>query len=166
VAERRWYRLHWGTLLGLCIVCTAFAWSDCVGEPWLNVDVVVALYGWPFPHELYPEAWWYCPWRDCPWWNCRALNFGIQIAGIAAVVFALETTLLTITSVLSVVFALAQIDLTWVIPDCELDPTGSLMRWPVRAPILFALGCTMYTAGWLVARLARSLYALAVRRPA
>jgi hypothetical protein len=171
MAERRWYRLHGITWIGLCIVCAAL--TEAVN----SAREVGTVYGWPLPYKSFPEAWWYCPLRDCPWWNCRALNLAIQVAAIAAVAFVLEKRLrsknrlqvtllgaLILISVLSVVFALAQFEPP-MFPDCELDPTASAMPWPVRAPILFALACTIYTAGWLVARLARSLYSLAFRRP-
>ena len=172
VSERRWYRLHWGTSLGLCLVCAALAWSDWGGRKSVRVyatgtTVSTAVYGWPFTHIGYNlKEWWSCPWQDCPWWNCRALNLAIQVAAIAAVVFVLEKwarsknrlqvrllTLLILTSVLSVIFALAQFERPTLV-GCELDPTGSVMRWHVRAPILFALACTIYAAGWLAMWLA------------
>ncbi|MEX2121205.1 MAG: hypothetical protein WD847_16550 [Pirellulales bacterium] len=179
MAERRWYRLHGVTLIGLCIVCAALAWSDWCGRKRIHVyatgtTVSTTVYGWPFTHIGYNlQEWWSCPWHNCPWWNCRALNLAIQLAAIAAVGFVLETwlrsnnrlqvrllTLLILTAVFSVVFALAQFERPTLV-GCESDPTGSVMHWPVQVPTLFALGCTIYTAGWLVARLApRSVSAL------
>jgi hypothetical protein len=178
IAERRPYRLHWLTCLALLIVGGALGWCQVVGGPEGIVDAEgswARRFGWPWNHfhswgSAVPER---------PWWSA---HFSASVAGantlvsfvvLACVVAVAESfakrrrwlqlrlsTLFAAVAVLAALFAFLHYERRWGSLYLHSVPVGfeysrlAWHPWPLRLPLLFGIGCTIYAAACLGARLA------------
>jgi hypothetical protein len=148
MAERRWYRLHWATWIGLLPVAAAVLGLSAVREYRATDGVLV---------HVEPIPIWFLP--------------VVAVIMLAPTAFVLERFFRkqgrwyqwSLGSVFALVAVVAVI--TKVSAD---DPSISslpvpLYFVPLYLAFLFAYGCYLYTVGWLVVRLIGWLYKRAFR---
>ena len=175
--KRPWYRLHWLTwlVLGLVLLVlaprqraefhsyllagTGYLWkASYCGWPLvdLNIKETVALGGTARPKVEYH-------WRGVP----LAVNLLICSALAISTVFVTERlvrarprmqfsirSLLILISVVAILLTMMSNEFIHE-PDISDRSRRALMYWmelknPLRWPLLFALGCTIYSSGWLI----------------
>jgi hypothetical protein len=190
-AKRPWYRLHLATWVVIGVV--AYALAALQMEPQLGISedetglYMETRFGWPAAHlttiDGRPSPTWLGPkptftpgWRYLP----LALNLIVGLLLTALTAHALEiwlrrpnrrqltlTSLLGITGVLAVLAGLVSGRISFTIPLLNVS-SDELMSWddlsePLRWPVAVAMGCTLYSLGWLTLRILRRAYS-AVRR--
>jgi hypothetical protein len=187
-AKRPWYRLHWLTWVVMALVISAIGnrqmearWSRYPSSYGYIKDIRI---GWPTIHltstergSMFPEP------GDKPsftyHWHYSRLVFNLVLCLIltAATGHVLELwlrspnrmqvtlgSLLGFMSVLAVLAGLASETIEFTIPWFDLRSYGLFiwddLRRPLQWPILFALGCMLYSLGWLALALLRWAYRL------
>lgn len=144
VLRRYCCRLHPATIVGTLAVGAVMTWIDLCGEPYIDVDWVIPVYGWPFVYTGYSAD-----------WNATAINYAAQAITVLACTAVIErwsrvinrfqwrlSNFFMLTFVAAVQLALTHFN-PWF-PDCEFGPMASFFRWHIRVPILFGLGCIIY----------------------
>lgn len=179
MAEHRWYHLRWAVWLIVCAVGAASALCHWRGTDIGRFYVGTAIhYGWPWASGSYSDRWSFM--LNKPVDIARAFSLPAAIANLAVLLVILSCTAVVVqrfvrqrgrirlagifafTSVIACLTVFLQHEQKFYFVH-GLPPVGfdyvslACYPWHVRLPILFGLGCTIYTAGWLVAHLTGKL---------
>lgn len=180
MAEHRWHHLHLRVWLIVCAVGAGSALCHGRGTGVGVLDVGTATrYGWPWASGGYYDRWSFM--LNKPVDIARAFSLPAAVANLAVLLVILSCTafvaqrfarqrgrirlagVFAFTSVVACLIAFLQHEQKFYFVH-GLPPVGfdyvslACYPWHVRLPILFGLGCTIYAAGWLAARLIACLY--------
>ncbi len=185
--KRPWYRLHWVTwVVVIILVWTLFSRGSEAGFRGIDSSFYYRkenAYGWPAKHLTVVEWGTFLRPNNPPTvehkWHVRELvfNAGFGFMLVLASVFAFELwmrtrkrtqltlgSMLGLTAVAACLAGLASGSIDFWLPAVFIRSSW-LISWydlqrPVMWPLIFAMGCTIYSLGWLALALLRRAYRL------
>ena len=193
VPKRPWYRLHWLTWLVLVLLVVGL--DDWEREERLIAtsgfaNFTLTGFGWPIEHgrlfgkhvafpKLERSA------AECSWdMLALATNSIVCVLLVLSTAVIVERclrspnrlqlslrSLMAITAITGIMLCIAvqsetlEAAILWMTKMDSHILSADDLSWPPHWPVLFALGCTIYSLGWLVCFAVLRIWSLVRRRP-
>ena len=180
--KRPWYRLHWVTWVAILLIISALVYREQVAQRfeggWASTDDATLdfdelRFGWPYAYLVHYDFGSGSIVSDWHWWwfgtnviCCLVLTLSAatvvetRMRGSRPWQFNIRQLLVAI-AIAGILMGLAiQHDGWFVIMDYFGGLPTALVPWegftnPILWPMQFALGCTIYSLGWLTLALLR-----------